>query len=67
MLLQESVVSKCSKRTREAIENNDDITDVAVRRNVTKELLNETVAHMESIFGTDNPSMIKFLFPGTCL
>ena len=46
----------CTKRTREAIANNEDIKDVGTRRSVMSELLNATVAYLEGVFGTDTPS-----------
>ena len=47
----------CTKRTREAIANNEDIKDVGTRRNVMSEILNATVTYLEGVFGTDTPSM----------
>ena len=56
--LQSTVLSRCSRRTRDAIEQNEDIKDAAERRRVVKEILDETITYLEGIFGNETPSMI---------
>ena len=46
----------CTKRTREAFENNEDIKDASERRIVMSEILNATVTNLEEFFGADTPS-----------
>ena len=65
--LQSSVVSRCSTRTRDAIEQNEDIKEAAERRRVMKEILDETINYLEGIFGTETPSMIQLLLIQLCI
>ena len=70
--LQEFVVERCSKRTKDAVAGNEDIENPVDRRKVMNEIINQTVDYMAPIFGSDAPSMplkklilgimIKFLF-----
>jgi hypothetical protein len=52
------VINKCRKESRDAIAANLDIKDVGLRRKVMLDILNETITHLESVFGTDIPSKI---------
>lgn len=54
--MQETVVASLTKRTREAIDTNEDIHDVGVRRKVQLEILGSVVTHLQDIFGQDTPS-----------
>ena len=48
----------CTKRTREAFENNEDIKDASERRIVMSEILSATVTNLEGFFGADTPSKL---------
>ena len=45
------VVEKCSARCRQAVQDDEDITDTRERKLVWNELLNTTVSHLEGVFG----------------
>jgi hypothetical protein len=49
------VIAKCTKRTRDAIDQNEDIKNAAERRQVMQEILNQTVNYLEEVF-VDTPS-----------
>ena len=51
------MVNRCTKRTRDAVEANIDIKDIADRRVVMNELINQTVTYLEGVFGSETPSM----------
>lgn len=51
------VINKCRKETREAVADNVDIKDLGLRKKVMLDVLNETVTHLETVFGTDTPSI----------
>ena len=49
------MIDKCTKRTRDAIDQNEDIKNAAERRLVMQEILNQTVNYLEEVF-VDTPS-----------
>ena len=49
------MIAKCTKRTRDAIDQNEDIKNAAERRLVMQEILNQTVNYLEEVF-VDTPS-----------
>lgn len=49
------MIAKCTKRTRDAIDQNEDIKNAAERRQVMQEILNQTVNYLEEVF-VDTPS-----------
>lgn len=54
------VVEKCSARTRQALQEDEDIVDLRLRKQIWNEILNTTVFHLESVFGdTSVPSMCR--------
>ena len=59
MLLQESVVGGLPRRAIEAIENNEDIKDEAIRRRVQLDILGGTVTYLQLVVGDDTPSELK--------
>lgn len=59
MLFQKSVVEGLPRRAIEAIENNEDIKDVGIRRKVQLDILGGTVAYLQVVFGDDTPSEFK--------
>ena len=59
--IQDLVVATLTKRTKDAIDDNDDIKDLAVRRKVQLEILGGVVTYLQGIFGSDTPSNIIFL------
>ena len=58
------MIDKCTKRTRDAIDKNEDIKDAGERRLVMQEILNQTVNYLEEVF-VDTPS--KFVIKLTIL
>lgn len=52
------MVDHCSKRTREAVKENDDIKDLNDRRSVFNEIVNETVNYLQTFFGSETPSKL---------
>ena len=58
------MIDKCTKRTRDAIDKNEDIKDAGERRLVMQEILNQTVTYLEEVF-VDTPS--KFVIRLTIL
>ena len=46
-----------SKCTRDAIEENKDISEIGVRRRVMLEILGGIVTYLKQIFGSDCPSI----------
>ena len=59
MILQESVVGGLSRRAIQAIENNEDIQDVGIRRKIQLEILGGTVSYLQLVFGEDTPSEVN--------
>ena len=55
--LQVSVIENCSKSARDAARNNEDIENHGERRSVFNEIVNQTVTHLETYFGSETPSM----------
>ena len=56
MFLQVSVVGGLTKRTRDAIDANEDVKEAGVRRKIQLEILGGTVAYLQLVFGDDTPS-----------
>ena len=56
LFLQESVVGGLSKRTRDAIDTNEDVKEAGVRRKIQQEILGGSVAYLQLVFGDDTPS-----------
>jgi len=52
---KESVVGGLSRRAIQAIENNEDIQDVGIRRKIQLEILGGTVSYLQLVFGEDTP------------
>ena len=50
------MVGNCKKITRDAFEANENVTNIADRRTVRNDVINETVAYLKGIFKEDNPS-----------
>ena len=57
IFLQEFVVERCTKRTKDAVAKNEDIENLADRRKVMNEIINQTTDYMAPIFGSDGPSI----------
>ena len=45
------IISKCSLRTREAVESNENIQDSKLRKATENEIINTTISHLETVFG----------------
>ena len=58
--LQVSVIENCSKSARDAARNNEDIENHGERRAVFNEIVNQTVTHLETYFGSETPS--KYIY-----
>ena len=61
------MVGNCKKITRDAFEANENVTNIADRRTVRNDLINETVAYLKGIFKEDNLStfychILKIIF-----
>ena len=52
------MVARCTKRTRDAVDNNEDIKEIADRRLVMNELINQSVTYLEGVFGSETPRML---------
>ena len=54
------MVGKCSQKVKTAVAEDLNIDSVEERRNVSKEILDETLNALHGVFGSDNPSMSQF-------
>ena len=67
---KEVIIAPMSQCTRDALEDNIDISDIGVRRSVMLEILRGVVSYLKQIFRSDCPSIylilkdfyLKFLF-----
>ena len=51
------MVERCTKRTKDAVAQDEDIQNLVERRKVMNEILNQTTDYMAPIFGSDAPRM----------
>ena len=52
------IVEKCSQRVKDAVENDEDIQNKKLRREVDREIINQTIEYLKVVFGgVDSPSM----------
>ena len=54
------MIENCSKSARDAARNNEDIENHGERRSVFNEIVNQTVTHLETYFGSETPS--KYIY-----
>ena len=52
------IFEKCSQRVKDAVENDEDIQNKKLRREVDREIINQTIDYLKVVFGgVDSPSM----------
>lgn len=53
------VISKCSQKTKDAVESNDDIRNVKTRKEIENEIINETIDFIgEALGGVGSPGIL---------